>query len=257
MALSAEGTPSSTEGSLSLQEISHLHDRKNELKELHFVYVKHHPELRSLLADFTAALLLEKPANVFAFATEHFASLEASNLGPPMLIHGPPIFVIAGAKRELRLLEKLDQRFPGTFMTPVMTTTRPPHRGERPGITMNFATSDMMEADFKVGKYLEIGLVVPDSEGELIGTTLEAVAHVKARGAIPILQVSYERAAAVRACKMVKPPPRIVFISEHLPPSSKVKTLNTAFDAIIHQSEMSSLFHELAAVIGKYYPSRV
>lgn len=237
------------EQSLSLQEVSHLHDKKNALKELHFVYLRQHPELRTILADFTAALLLEKPKKLFSFATEHFASLEPSDSGPPMLTHGPPIFVITGGSK-LNLPEMLDQRFPGTFMTPVMTTTRPPHRGERPGITMNFATPEMIEADIRAGKYLETGIITEaDSEGELIGTTLDAVVHIKARGAVPLLQVSYERAAAVRSCKLVKPPPRIIFISEGPMPSCQT---TESFDAIIHSNEVN-VFDELVTVIETHY----
>lgn len=223
------------EQSLSLQEVSHLHDKKNALKELHFVYLRQHPELRTILADFTAALLLEKPKKLFSFATEHFASLEPSDSGPPMLTHGPPIFVITGGSK---------------LNLPVMTTTRPPHRGERPGITMNFATPEMIEADIRAGKYLETGIITEaDSEGELIGTTLDAVVHIKARGAVPLLQVSYERAAAVRSCKLVKPPPRIIFISEGPMPSCQT---TESFDAIIHSNEVN-VFDELVTVIETHY----
>ncbi|KAH8077579.1 voltage-gated potassium channel [Aureococcus anophagefferens] len=78
---------SHAEDVLSFQEISHLNDRKVSLKDSHFGYLQQHPELRSILADFTAAALLEKPMKIFPFAAEHFAGLAQSpESGPPMLV---------------------------------------------------------------------------------------------------------------------------------------------------------------------------
>ena len=82
---------SHAEDVLSFQEISHLNDRKVSLKDSHFGYLQQHPELRSILADFTAAVLLEKPMKIFPFAAEHFAGLAQSpESGPPMLVRGSP-----------------------------------------------------------------------------------------------------------------------------------------------------------------------
>ncbi|XP_058258807.1 ciliogenesis-associated TTC17-interacting protein [Hemibagrus wyckioides] len=47
-------------------------DRKEELKADHSSYVRQHPELKALLADFLQMLLLRKPQDVFSFARDFF-----------------------------------------------------------------------------------------------------------------------------------------------------------------------------------------
>ncbi|KAL2102772.1 hypothetical protein ACEWY4_001940 [Coilia grayii] len=56
-----------------MQLYSKFLDRKEELKADHMSYVRHHPELRALLADFLQFLLLRKPQDIFSFAREYFA----------------------------------------------------------------------------------------------------------------------------------------------------------------------------------------
>ena len=40
--------------------------------------MRHHPELKALLADFLQFLLLRKPDDVIAFAAEYFAAFSSS-----------------------------------------------------------------------------------------------------------------------------------------------------------------------------------
>ena len=167
-----------------------------------------------------------------------------------MLVYGAPILVIAGAEK-CQVLEIMNQRFPGSFMAPVMTTTRPPHRGERPGITMNFATVEMIDADLKAGKYLETGATTESGcEGELIGTTLEAIARIRARCAIPLLHVSYERAVAARACNRVKPPPWIILICDGGTLQEEAKMI---FDEILYGNDTRNSLNALGSAVGKRY----
>ncbi|XP_048341897.1 ciliogenesis-associated TTC17-interacting protein [Sphaerodactylus townsendi] len=56
-------------------------DRKEELQASHATYVRRHPELSNLLADFLQLLLLRKPDNVVTFAAEYFAPFSVQN--PP------------------------------------------------------------------------------------------------------------------------------------------------------------------------------
>ncbi|XP_066520254.1 ciliogenesis-associated TTC17-interacting protein [Hoplias malabaricus] len=51
-------------------------DRKEELKAAHSSYVRHHPELKTLLADFVQFLLLRKPQDVFSFACDFFGPFD-------------------------------------------------------------------------------------------------------------------------------------------------------------------------------------
>ncbi|XP_042562179.1 ciliogenesis-associated TTC17-interacting protein [Clupea harengus] len=64
-----------------MQLYSKFLDRKEELKADHMSYVRHHPELRAVLADFLQFLLLRKPQDVFSFAREYFAPFSSQR--PP------------------------------------------------------------------------------------------------------------------------------------------------------------------------------
>ncbi|XP_022109823.1 ciliogenesis-associated TTC17-interacting protein-like [Acanthaster planci] len=57
-----------------MQLYSKFLDKKEELKGDHATYMRHHPELKALLADFLQFLLLRKPEDVVAFAADYFAS---------------------------------------------------------------------------------------------------------------------------------------------------------------------------------------
>lgn len=57
-----------------VQMFSKFLDRKDELKDDHALYARHHPELKALLSDFLQFLLLRKPDDVLNFAAEYFAS---------------------------------------------------------------------------------------------------------------------------------------------------------------------------------------
>ncbi|XP_077055428.1 ciliogenesis-associated TTC17-interacting protein [Siphateles boraxobius] len=48
-------------------------DRKEELKADYSSYIRQHPELKPLMADFLQFLLLRKPQDVFSFARDFFA----------------------------------------------------------------------------------------------------------------------------------------------------------------------------------------
>ncbi|KAM6948211.1 ciliogenesis-associated TTC17-interacting protein [Aplochiton taeniatus] len=64
-----------------MQMHSQFLDRKEELKADHASYLRQHPELRALMADFLQFLLLRKPNDVFQFAREYF--LPFSSRRPP------------------------------------------------------------------------------------------------------------------------------------------------------------------------------
>jgi hypothetical protein len=66
-------TEASPPPSLSFEEIGQFHTRYGQLRAGHDAYVAAHPELRQLLTDFVGAALAEKPAELAAFARQHFA----------------------------------------------------------------------------------------------------------------------------------------------------------------------------------------
>ncbi|XP_064613739.1 ciliogenesis-associated TTC17-interacting protein-like isoform X2 [Liolophura sinensis] len=66
-----------------LQLFSKFLDRKEELKCDHSSYMRNHPELKALMADFMQFLLLRKPKDVIAFAADYFASFSSAMPTPP------------------------------------------------------------------------------------------------------------------------------------------------------------------------------
>ncbi|XP_060683707.1 ciliogenesis-associated TTC17-interacting protein [Hemiscyllium ocellatum] len=62
-----------------LQLYSKFIDRTEALKADYNSYLRHHPELRSLMADFLEFLLLRKPEDVVTFAAEYFAPFSTSH----------------------------------------------------------------------------------------------------------------------------------------------------------------------------------
>ena len=58
---------------LTFEDISRLHERQEEIKRANSSYLGEHPELKNLIADFTAAILMQKPDDVFKFARDHFS----------------------------------------------------------------------------------------------------------------------------------------------------------------------------------------
>lgn len=74
-----------------MQMYSKFLDRKEELKGDHAVYMRHHPELKALLADFLQFLLLRKPLDVIAFAADYFSAFSATMPAPtPYLTSAVP-----------------------------------------------------------------------------------------------------------------------------------------------------------------------
>ncbi|XP_071959728.1 ciliogenesis-associated TTC17-interacting protein-like [Antedon mediterranea] len=61
-----------------MQLYSKFLDRKEELKGDHATYMRHHPELKALLADFLQFLLLRKPEDIVAFASDYFSAFSPS-----------------------------------------------------------------------------------------------------------------------------------------------------------------------------------
>ncbi|KAK3728139.1 hypothetical protein QZH41_019455 [Actinostola sp. cb2023] len=66
-----------------MQLYSRFLDRKAELSDDHATYMRRHPELRALLADFLQFLLLRKPDDVCEFASDFFAAFSSGSPSGP------------------------------------------------------------------------------------------------------------------------------------------------------------------------------
>ncbi|KAK2170694.1 hypothetical protein LSH36_1g17002 [Paralvinella palmiformis] len=81
-----ESKPVFEKKDLNWEEDVELHSkyssRKEELKDNHMKYMREHPELKALMADFLQFLLLRKPTDTIAFAAEYFASFSSHMMSP-------------------------------------------------------------------------------------------------------------------------------------------------------------------------------
>lgn len=73
-----------------MQLFSRFLDRKAELADDHATYMRRHPELRALLADFLQFLLLRKPDDVTGFASEFFGAFSSASPSAPSFAHSSP-----------------------------------------------------------------------------------------------------------------------------------------------------------------------
>ena len=199
---------------LTFEEISQLNERKRELKDQHAAYIGEHPELKNILSDFMAAVLLEKPDDTFAFAAEHFAiglpkkehakKKKESSAPRPLVFAGPP-----GVGKGT-LLAMLLKAYPQVFGFSVSHTTRDPKAGEEEGSAYHFTTKETMQADIDAGKFVEFSI----AHGHFWGTSQASVDAITTAGKICVLDIDMQGVRKVRRSEL--PAPVYVFVR---PPS--------------------------------------
>ena len=201
MSASMSSTPQQR---LTYEEISQMNQRKDELKGLHQAYLDTHPEISRMLSDFMSSILLDKPDDVFLFASEHFGTFEGENGGHrPIVISGP-----SGVGKST-LVGMLIKSFPDAFGFCVSHTTRDPREGEVDGVNYHFTTEDEFQKVVDEGKFLEHATV----HGNLYGTSIQAVNEVRKSGKLCLLDIDIN---GVKLVKETKIAPRYLFVT---PPS--------------------------------------
>lgn len=189
---------------LTYEELSQLHERKNELKRQHTTYLEEHPEVSRVLADFMCAALLEKPDDVFAFAEQHFSSFEGRVEGHrPLVVSGP-----SGVGKGT-LISMLLRDYPNAFGFCISHTTRKPRQGEVDGTDYHFVDREAFEAMIQQKAFLEYANV----HGEWYGTSINSVKAVRGAGKVCVLDIDVNGVKKVKATDLA---PRYVFIR---PPS--------------------------------------
>jgi len=85
---------------------------KAELEDDHAMYVRHHPELNAILADFLQFLLLRKPEDTLNFAGEYFASFSsrAVDLGAYANSAAPTPFPMSRTNTIISINQKLNKK---------------------------------------------------------------------------------------------------------------------------------------------------
>ena len=231
---------------LTFQEISHLNERKAQLKQSYNDYLAGHPEIRSILNDFMCATLLEKPDNVFQFAQNHFAGL-----APPAIDEGPPlqpILVLTGpvavgkATIAGRLKKALEAK--GMLQEPKMTTCR--KKGvDEVGDDFIFMSREEMTADVENGRFLHY----ETQNGALYGISYEALQEVVDSGKICLLTIP------VRAFKTLRDSGRFDYKSVFFRPPSLEELARRMKNKGLNEEQVtnktSSAEGELAFAKGK------
>jgi|TARA_B110000008_G_C16855412_1_gene518509 guanylate kinase len=189
---------------LTYEEISQLNQRKDELKDKHQTYLNTHPEISRMLSDFMASVLIDKPDDVFLFASEHFGTFEGDDGGHrPIVLSGP-----SGVGKST-LVGMLIKAFPDAFGFCVSHTTREPREGEVDGVNYHFTTEEDFKKMVDDKKFLEHAVV----HGSSYGTSVKAVSEVRKSGKLCILDIDIN---GVKLVKETKIAPRYLFIT---PPS--------------------------------------
>lgn len=140
------------ERQLDPELLAYFHATKDTITEEHKAYLLAHPELRQVLQDFLAKLLLQKPGDIFAFANEYFAFFKptAEERGVrPLVICAP-----SGCGKGT-LIGRLLKEYPQAFELSVSYTTRPARAGEQNGVNYFFVDRAEFEAEIARNNFIE------------------------------------------------------------------------------------------------------
>lgn len=140
------------ERELDPELLTYFHLTKDKITEEHKAYLLQHPEIRQLLQDFLAQLLLKKPDNVYDFANEYFSYFKkqsTSNGIKPLVICAP-----SGCGKGT-LIGRLLKDFPQAFKLSVSFTTRQARKGEANGVNYFFVEREEFEAEIAKHNFIE------------------------------------------------------------------------------------------------------
>lgn len=191
-----------TKESILLSELSKLQEGRDRFKAANEQYVQRHPELRTILDDFTASVIETKPSDILKYAVSYFAGLRTNGGSgfPVLTITGP-----AGVGTS-SLVKLLMERNPDAFQYHVETTTRAPKPGEVNGKHFEFVTTEQFNAMIANNEFLTYRQVYQNQ----YGSTIKAIEKVRARNKICILDVDFDTTSLVRASSLES---KFVFIA--------------------------------------------
>lgn len=264
------GTPKeATKQSILTEELAALQLSRDKIKEANSRYVDQHPELRTLLDEFTSAAIAQKPSDLIKFGTKWFASLRDGAMGfSPLILTGP-----SGCGKST-LANKLIEKYPRVFAKPIETTTRVAKEVEVNGEDFYFVEEIEFQAIKERNEFIEWKPVYQN----FYGTTIAAVELVIDSGRICILDLEFERIQKYKDSPLDN---KIMFIA---PPSMDVleDRLNGSrrynagaieekmedaieqmefgctegnFDGVLYNDELEPSFHELIYELIQWYVS--
>lgn len=182
--------PNATKDQILSAELNKLKEFRNQMKEENNQYLEKHPELRTTLDDFVAAIITQKPTDVVKFGEYYFSSLNSkSSVGPsPIVIAGP-----SGVGKGT-LIKMLIDKYPNLFGFSVSHTTRPPRPGEENHIHYNFVSLSEMKAGVLRNEFVEHATV----HTSMYGTSKAAILKIREQNKICILDIDMQGVQSVK-----------------------------------------------------------
>jgi guanylate kinase len=191
--------PNATKDQILSAELGKLKEFRNQMKEENNQYLEKHPELRTILDDFVAAIITQKPNDVIKFGEYYFSTLNnKTHIGPtPIVIAGP-----SGVGKGT-LIKLLLDKYPNMFGFSVSHTTRPPRPGEENGVHYNFVSLSEMKAGVGRNEFVEYATV----HTSMYGTSKAAILKIREQNKICILDIDMQGVQSVKKsnidCKYV------------------------------------------------------
>jgi guanylate kinase len=182
--------PSATKDQILSAELNKLKEFRNQMKEENNQYLEKHPEMRTILDEFVAAIITQKPTDLIKFGEYYFSTLgNKSQIGPSPLVVAGPSGVGKGT-----LIKKLLDKYPNLFGFSVSHTTRPPRPGEENGVHYHFVSLSEMKSGVGRNEFVEYANV----HTAMYGTSKAAILKIREQNKICILDIDMQGVQSVK-----------------------------------------------------------
>jgi guanylate kinase len=247
-------------------ELNRLQEMRSRIKEGNQRYVERHPELRTLMDEFVAATIAQKPNDIIKFGAKWFSSLREGQVGfCPLIVTGT-----SGAGTST-LVNRLIKAYPKLFYKPLETTTRIAKDYEVDGEDFNFVDETKFNEIRDKGDFIWWTPVYEN----FYGLTLEAVEKIIEEGKIAIFDLPYEKLESYRNSildikYMFISPPSIDMLEDRLISMQKYnpnvieekiesaseqieKGMSTEFDGFITNDDLDVAYNEFVYQLIAWY----
>lgn len=229
--------------------------------------------MRSILDDFVAAVIAQKPSDLVKFGAHYFTMLRDSAASGGVV--GPAPLVLAGPSGVGKgtLVAKLMKSYPHCFGFSVSHTTRAPRPGEENGIHYHFVPKSEFEIAVKRNEFIEYATV----HTSMYGTSIKAVDSVRIQNKICILDIDIQGVQNVKKssleCKylFIAPPSmeelesrlrgrgtetedKILIRLENATKELAYGNTPGNFDTIIVNNDLDETFELLLETVKGWYP---
>lgn len=256
-----------TKQSILMEELGKLQKSRESIREQNMKYVERHPELKTLMDEFSTAVIAEKPSDIIKFGAKWFATLRSGGMGfPPLVLTGP-----SGCGKTT-FVEKLMKDFPHLFTKAIETTTRIQKENEVDGRDFHFVDEMQFDEMKEQGKFVHWWPVMQN----FYGITVDAVEDVYDQKKLCIVDCEMANVESWRNspldCKyFFLTPPSMDALEERLQKSqnyNKVQidermeaagaqidegTTEGNFDQVVYNDNLARSYSEMVRVISSWY----